>query len=261
METQETPGQTRIASAARSRTEGCIRFIAKLGAASTLSAEDEQAIADLCQDPRSVPAKSHLIREGDNPHNVLLMMEGWAARYSLVSDGGRQITAILLPGDFCDLHVTILGRMDHSIIALTAAKVAFIPHKVMQDLPINRPEVARALWRATLIDEAVLRQWIVNIGRRTASERIAHLFCELHARLKLVGLVEDGQFDLPLSQDVIADALGLTNVHVNRMLKNLRAEGIIALKEGELTILDLKRLQKLAGFDASYLHREMLVKQ
>jgi CRP-like cAMP-binding protein len=186
------------------------------------------------------------------------MLEGWAARYKFVDDGSRQITAFLLPGDFCDMHVAILGEMDHSILAITDARVALVPHDVLEELRRQRPELGRALWWATLVDEAVLRDWIVNIGRRHADKRIAHLFCELHARLKLVGLVESDQFDLPLTQEVIADALGLTPVHVNRMLQNLRAEGMIALKRGELTIIDIAGLRTFAGFDPNYLHRGKL---
>jgi CRP-like cAMP-binding protein len=189
------------------------------------------------------------------------MVEGWAARAEILKDGGRQITAILLPGDFCDLHVTILGEMDHDIVALTDARVAYVPHKAMEELPAMRPELGRALWWATLVDEAVLRSWISNIGRRDAYQRLAHLFCELHARLKLVGLVEGDRFDLPMTQEVLADAQGLTPVHVNRTLQALRGEGLIELSERMLTILDVARLHKAAGFDPSYLHRGKLARR
>ena len=138
------------------------------------------------------------------------MLSGWAARYKLLPDGTRQITAFLIPGDFCDLHVTILREMDHGILALSPATIAYIPHQAMQDLPLNRPALARALWWATLVDEAVLRAWIVTIGRRDAHEGVAHLLCELHARMRNVGLVEEGAFSLPLTQEELADALGLT---------------------------------------------------
>lgn len=240
------------------RGRGCDRFIAKLSAATILSDADQQALAKMCSPVRTIPARHDIITQGDRPEHVHLVLDGWAARYKILSDGSRQITAFLIPGDFCDLHVTILDRMDHGITALTAARVAYVPQDVMEALPRDRPQIRRALWRATLIDEAVLRSWIVNIGRRPADERIAHLLCELHARLALVGLVDDGQFRLPLTQEVIADATGLTAVHVNRMLQKLRADGLLTLTSGELTILDVHKLKDLAGFDPDYLHRGRL---
>ena len=239
---------------------GCDRLIAKLDAASNLSEGDKLAIRQMCSNVRTVPARRDIISEGDSPAHVHVVLDGWAARYKIVADGSRQIVAFLIPGDFCDSHVTILRKMDHGVIALTAAQVAFVPNKTMQDLPIDRPQLGRALWRATLVDEAVLRSWIVNIGRREALERIAHLFCELHARLTLVGLVNGDHFALPLTQEVLADATGLTPVHVNRMLQQLRSDGMIMLKSGELAILDLARLREVAGFDPNYLHRDRLLR-
>jgi CRP-like cAMP-binding protein len=240
------------------RSTGCDRFIAKLSAASPLPREDEDELAGLCANVRIIDARHDIISEGERPDHVHIVLDGWAARYKILADGSRQITAFLIPGDFCDLHVTILAQMDHGILALTRCRVAYIPHKKMEELPLDRPRLGRALWRATLVDEAVLRSWIVNLGRRDAAQRIAHLFCELHARLALVGLVRDERFDLPLTQDVIADAAGLTPVHVNRVLQKLRGDDLITLASGQLTILDVGGLQKLAGFDPNYLHRERL---
>jgi CRP-like cAMP-binding protein len=229
-------------------------LVAKLSAPVELSEEDRRAAHDICRNVREVEARRDVIKEGDNPRHVHVIMEGWAARYKVVSDGARQITAILIPGDFCDLHVTILGQMDHGITALTRVKVAQVPHHVIEELPLERPRLGRAMWWSTLVDEATLRAWIVNLGRRDAAERIAHLFCELHARLKLVGLTDDGHFSLPMTQEVLADALGLTSVHVNRVLRRLRSEELIELQGGELTILNLPALRDLAGFDPDYLH-------
>lgn len=244
----------------RSPHLGCDRVVAKLGAASKLSEGDEDAVRGLCATVRTIEAKADIIREGEAPGQVHVMLEGWAARYKVVADGSRQIVAFLIPGDFCDLHVTILREMDHGIVALTPVKIALVSQQLMIDLPIDHPTIGRALWRATLIDEAVLRSWVVNIGRREAFERIAHLFCELHARLTLVGLVNGTHFALPLTQEVLADATGLTPVHVNRMLQKLRTDGLITLKSGELTILDLTALQQIAGFDPYYLSRERLLR-
>jgi CRP-like cAMP-binding protein len=229
-------------------------LIAKLEKIAPLSDDDRQALAEICRDIREVAAHRDIIGEGDRPDHVHVMLDGWAARYKLVPNGSRQIMAFLIPGDFCDLHVTILREMDHGILALTPASVAFIPHKVMQDLPRDRPELARALWWATLVDEAVLRAWIVNMGRRDAYEGVAHLMCELHTRMRNVGLVEDGRFSMPVTQEVFADALGLTPVHVNRVLQRLRAEGLITLEGRRLTLEDPEALREAAGFDPSYLH-------
>lgn len=228
---------------------------AKLLTVADLSGDDLRALQALCADARDIPARRHIIREGDRPDRVHLVVEGWAARYKLLPDGARQITALLLPGDFCDLHVTILGEMDHSIISLTKSKVAFIPRATIEALT-ERPALTRALWWATLVDEAVLRAWIVNVGRRDAYEAVGHLMCELYVRLKNVGLAGDHSYELPLIQEEIADALGLSPVHVNRVLQRMRSEKLIALKRGALQILDYGRLETEAGFNPNYLHIE-----
>jgi CRP-like cAMP-binding protein len=232
------------------------RLAAKLQMAGPLGSDDREALRSLYADMRCVEPHRDIISEGDAPQYVHLIVEGWAARYKLVPDGGRQITAFLIPGDFCDAHVPILGRMDHGIAALTAARIAFIAHDAIVALPLERPRLARALWWATLVDEAILRDWIVNIGRRDAYAGIAHLICELHARLRNVGLADDGRFALPLTQDVIADALGLTSVHVNRILQRLRSEDLIVLRGGTLDIIDPPGLRRTAGFDEAYLHAQ-----
>jgi CRP-like cAMP-binding protein len=233
-------------------------LLAKLETVAVLPDEDRDAVSRLTRGARDMEARRNIIREGDKPDRVHLIVEGWAARYKLLPDGARQITAFLIPGDFCDLHVTILGAMDHSIATLTRAKVVFIPRATMTALT-ERPKVAKALWWATLVDEAVLRSWIVNVGRREAFEAVGHLFCELYVRMRNVGLTSDNHFDLPLTQEEIADALGLTPVHVNRVLQRMRAEDLITLKSGALTIHDYRTLQKVSGFNPNYLHAEQRV--
>jgi len=230
-------------------------LIAKLESVVSLAEEDRRALAALGEVARDIPARRNLIREGDRPDHVHLMIEGWAARYKLLPDGARQITAFLLPGDFCDLHVTILGEMDHGIVTLSRAKVAFIARATLDSLA-GRPGLARAFWWATLVDEAVLRAWIVNIGRREAFAAVGHLICELYVRMRTIGLVADHRFDLPLTQEEIADALGLTPVHVNRVLKRLRADDLISFRHGLLTIHDYGRLERASGFNPNYLHIE-----
>jgi CRP-like cAMP-binding protein len=228
-------------------------LIAKLESVARLTQEDCSALAVLCEGPREMGARRNVIREGERPDHVHLMIEGWAARYKLLADGTRQITAFLIPGDFCDLHVTILGEMDHSIITLTRAKVAYIPRSRMDALT-ERPGLVKAFWWATLVDEAVLRAWIVNVGRRDAYEAIGHLMCELYVRMKNIGLADDHCFELPLTQEELGDALGLTPVHVNRVLQRLRAENLISFKGGLLTIRDYRALEEASGFNANYLH-------
>ena len=228
-------------------------LVAKLQNVTPLSHEDRQALDGLCRDVREVAARRDIIGDGERPDHVHLMLEGWAARYKILSDGGRQITAFLVPGDFCDAHVTILSEMDHGIAALTPTRIAYIPHHAIKTVT-EQPQLARALWWATLVDEAVLRAWIVNLGRRDAFQRMAHLLCELHVRMKNVGLVAEGGFDLPLTQEELADALGLTPVHTNRVVQRLRSEGLITLKGHDLVILDADRLRIAAGFNPAYLH-------
>jgi CRP-like cAMP-binding protein len=228
-------------------------LVTKLETVSCLTPDDRTALAALCGDPRDMGARRNVIREGERPDHVHLIVEGWAARYKLLPDGARQITAFLIPGDFCDLHVTMLGEMDHSITTLTRAKVAYIARSRM-DAVTERPGLAKAFWWSTLVDEAVLRAWIVNVGRRDAFEAIGHLMCELYVRMKNIGLADDHCFELPLTQEELGDALGLTPVHVNRVLQRMRADGLISFKSGLLTILDYARLESAAGFNPNYLH-------
>lgn len=230
-------------------------LIAKLETRAPISAEDREALYDLYGDAREMGPRRNIIREGDRPDHVHLMIDGWGARYKLLPDGARQITAFLIPGDFCDIHVTILGEMDHGIATLTRSRVAFIQRAKMDALT-ERPSLAKAFWWATLVDEAVLRNWIVSIGRRDAYEAIGHLICELYVRMKNVGLVEDHRYDLPLTQEEIGDALGLTAVHVNRVLQRMRSEDLISFRRGLLIINDYTRLEKASGFNANYLHIE-----
>lgn len=188
------------------------------------------------------------------------MIEGWAARYKILPDGSRQIMAILIPGDFCDLHVTILGEMDHGIVALSPCKVAYVVPGDLDALTSENSRLARALWWATLLDEGVLRSWIVSVGRRDAHERVAHLLCEMHTKMTMIGLVHGDRLALPLTQDELADATGLTSVHVNRTLQQLRSENLIEIGSGSLTVLDVARLRDAAGFNPNYLHAKRQIR-
>lgn len=232
-------------------------FIEKLESAgerfSKLPAEDHDLLLTLGDDVRRFHARCDIISEGDRPDHVNLMIEGWACRYKVLNDGSRQITAFLLPGDFCDTHITLFDQMDHSIAAVTDCRVALIPRSRMREIS-ERPRIARGLWWASLVDEAVLRAWIVNMGRRDAFERVGHLICELYARLSNVGLTHDGVFELPLTQEELGDTLGLTTVHINRTLRRLREGGLITLRQQQIVLLDVAKLQRTVGFDPNYLH-------
>ena len=229
-------------------------FVLKLACGADLGAQDRETLREISSRSRPVGAKSHIIGEGDRPGDVHLVMQGYACRSKVLPDGSRQIMALLLPGDFCDLHVAILGEMDHDIVTLTPCQVVDIPRREVLALSNRSSALTRALWWSTLTDEGTLREWLANIGRRSAEERLAHLFCELMVRLRAVGLADEVGYDLPLKQEELADALGLSVVHVNRVLQNLRREGLVVWQGARLEIPDFERLSVLASFDPNYLH-------
>ena len=226
----------------------------KLSYFTDLTESDREAIDSLCAHRITVEAKRTLIREGERPNDVYLLLEGWGYRYKLLPDGGRHIFAYLIPGDLCDIHIFILKTMDHTLGLLSPATVAVIPKELILEVMTSHPRIERALWWATLVDEAVLREWLVNIGQRDAHKRVAHLFCELWVRMRAVGLADEGRFSLPLTQEELGDTMGLTAVHVNRTLQRMRAEGLISLERKHLTIHDPLRLMAEAEFEPNYLH-------
>lgn len=229
-------------------------LIAKLTTVADVQESDVARLMELFDDERIIPARQDIISDGERPDHVHVIVEGWAARYKVLAEGAQQIMAFLIPGDFCDLHTAVLGKMDHAIATITRCRVDYLPSAALDILTSGHNGLTKALWWATLVDEAVLRNWVVNIGRRDAFERIANLLCEMHLRMKMVDLVEADRFSLPLTQEMIADATGLTPVHANRTLQRLRREGLIDLEGGMLEVLDVDRLRQIAGFDASYLH-------
>ena len=226
----------------------------RLEAFTRLSLEDKSALAKLSKVSRVVAPRRDLIREGERPSYVHLMVDGWACRYKTLPDGRRQVVAFFVPGDFCDLNVYILRQMDHSIGAITRLGVADISREDMDTLTANHPRITQALWWDSLVQHAIQREWTLNLGQRTAYERISHLLVELYLRLKTVGLTWNGTCDFPLTQVDIADATGLTPVHVNRTLQELRRDDLIVLERKQLTIPDLKRLTEVSMFNPNYLH-------
>ena len=233
------------------------QFVRKLTTFADLTAAEVAVLERATARSRKVAAKHDLIREGDKPGPVIVMLTGWAFRYKILPAGTRQITAFLMPGDCCDLHIGLLAQMDHSIQTASPSRVASIARAEMDGLLDDHKGIARAMYRSQLTDEGTLRAWIVSMGRRSSIERVAHLICELYVRAHWIGLVEDTQFALPLSQIILADALGMTPVHINRVLKELRLAGAMALSRGSLVVMDPLKLVHIAGFDDNYLHRRL----
>lgn len=231
-------------------------LLRKLERQSPLSGDDRAAILSLPYKLRSVPPGTHLLRDGDRPDHVTALLSGFAYLHKLTGEGARQIVSIHIAGDIVDLHNSLLHASDHNIQTLSAAEVASIPSQALRDLTLSHPMAGRALWISTLIDAAIYREWVVNVGRRDALTRIAHLLCELALRLEVAGLAESGSFDLPMTQEQLADATGLTAVHVNRVLKKLGEDGVIERDGRSIRIADWRQIARVGDFNAQYLHSE-----
>jgi CRP-like cAMP-binding protein len=241
------------------RQEGTLPnpLIEKLGKFVRLAATDCEKIERITGDRvREYGAREDIIREGDRPLHINLVLSGWASRYKVLEDGRRQVIAFFLPGDLCDLNIFVLRQMDHSIGAITAVRVSEISRAGFDELMLAHPRVTQALWWENLVAAAIQREWAVNLGQRDAVERVAHIFCELFLRLNTVGLTRNNSCEMPLTQPEIGEATGLSAVHVNRTLQELRASGLIVLKDRTLTIPDFAALANVALFNANYLHLE-----
>jgi CRP-like cAMP-binding protein len=228
-------------------------LLRKLESIGTLTDEERNALADLPGTVKNFAVNEDIVREGDRPSFVGLLLEGFLCRYAIVPSGKRQIMSFHIPGDIPDLQSLFIDVMDHSLAALVPAKVMMIPHGVMCGIIDHNPRIAHLLWRDTLIDAAVFRKWIAGIGRRSAYARIAHTFCEFVIRMKAVGLANEDSCELPFTQATIADALGLSTVHVNRTIQELRMQNLITLTGGRLTVRDWDGLQQAGEFDPAYL--------
>lgn len=204
--------------------------------------------------PASREARCDIASEGENPTVIRLLVSGWACRYKDLPDGRRQIVGFFLPGDFCDLNVFILSELDHSIGALTAVRYYEIQPQQFQDVIDERPHLVRALLWHEMVTSGIQREWLLSIGQRSPLERLAHLFVELYYRLQAVGLATGLGFDFPITQNHLAEANGLSLVHLNRTLQEMRRENLIELSDRQLRIVDLERLKKVAMFNSNYLH-------
>lgn len=228
-------------------------LLLKFGRHETVAASDRDLLARIFGRERAFAVDQDLVRAGDRPASSSVIVDGFAARYKVLADGKRQITAVLIPGDFVDLHGFLLNEMDHGVVALSPCRAAFADHDVLRKAVETSPKLTRLLWIDTLIDGAIHREWLVAMGRRKKVAQLAHLICELHMRLGVVERTEAMSFRFPLSQAEMADVLGISVVHFNRVLQTLRRQRLVAWSSQLVTILDLGRLRQVAEFDPTYL--------
>lgn len=229
-------------------------LVRKLESIFSLTDDERLALVNLPMQVMSLRGDQDIVREGDRPSRCCLFLEGTGCTYKVTADGHRQIVAFNIPGSIPDLQSLHLETLDTSVGTLEPCKVGFIQHEVLHDLCDHHPRIAAAFWRKALIDAAVYREWVINIGQRDAYKRMAHLLCEMMARLKAVGLARDQSCDLPITQAEFGDALGLSTVHVNRVLQQMRADGLVHTKGTVLTIPDWEELTQAGDFDPIYLH-------
>jgi CRP-like cAMP-binding protein len=231
-------------------------LIRKLKSIAPLLDTDRRAIESLPVRIHNLDARQDIVRDGDKPSHCCLIIDGWACRYKLLSQGKRQILSFHIPGDIPDLQSLHVPTMDHSLGTLTKATVAFIPHDSLRELTVRHPGIAAIFWRDTLIDAGIFREWLVSMGRRSAFEHVAHLFCELYLKLQAVGLAGNYRCPLPVTQADLADALGLTTVHVNRVIQEMRGKTLLTLRNRTLAIEAWDELLRISEFDPTYLHLE-----
>ncbi len=234
------------------------KMVRRLERRSPLEHSDREALLGLPYNLKKLPANGHIVRDGDLPDYCTLLLSGFAYRYKLTGEGGRQIISLHCAGEFLDLQNSFLGTADHSVQMLTEGELAFIPPGILQELALTRPAIGRALWIDTLIDASIFREWVVNVGRRDSRARVAHLLCEFSLRLEAAGLARNHQYELPMTQEQLADAVGLTSVHVNRVLKQLGDDGLIRRDRRSIMILDWNRMREAGDFNERYLHHDAM---
>lgn len=230
--------------------------VRRLERRSPLSPADRGALLSLPHTVRRLGPNAHIVRDGDSPEYCALLLSGFAFRYKLTGDGARQIISLHIAAEFLDLQNSFLGVADNSVQTLTECEVALIPFGVIHDLALANPAIGRALWIDTLIDASIFREWVVNVGRRDSRARVAHILCEFSLRLEAAGMARDHHYELPMTQEQLADAVGLTSVHVNRVLRQLQEEGLIDRNRRAITISDWHRLRDAGDFNERYLHHD-----
>ena len=230
-------------------------LLRRLNTVSGLDDADIAAIRALPINVRHWDAGRTIVSDGERPTDCCLVIEGFCVRAKTILDGQRQILSIHIPGEIPDLQSLHLHRMDHDLIAVAPSTLGFISHTSMRALTRTNPNIAEVLWRDTLIDSAIFREWIVNVGQRPAASRLAHTVVELRRRLAVIGREAGDTFEMPLTQEQISEALGITPVHANRIIRQLRDDGIVDINRGRVTVLNEAKLADLAQFDDRYLHQ------
>jgi CRP-like cAMP-binding protein len=232
-------------------------FIRRIRRYGPPSAEELAALIEVLTPPAAVPEGYEMIRQYSQPRISTLLISGTVGRIVSLKRGAQQITALQVPGDFVDLHAFLLGSLDHSVVALSECLIATADHDELRRLTNRYPRLGRSLWFLTLVDAAIHRQWLAVLGRREAVARVAHVICELYVRYRDVGLAADNRFELGLTQIQMADVLGLSAVHVNRVAQTLRRRSLLSWdRQGHIQIHDWKALEDLAEFDPAYLQLE-----
>ena len=219
-----------------------------------LSREERAALERLPMQVAEFGADQDIVREGDRPTKCFAILEGYASTLKLTGPGKRQIMAFHIPGDIPDLQSLHLEVLDITVTTLTPCKVGFVQHDALRELCARYPRLSDAFWRETLVASAVFREWVMNVGRREAFARLAHVFCEWMTRMRAMGLAQGYTCELPITQNELGDATGISTVHVNRTIQRLRAEGLIELTGSKLTVLDWDRLKDVGDYDPAYLH-------
>jgi len=219
-----------------------------------LTNDEATALRSLPLEIKTLPADTYLVLEGDRPNHSCLIIKGFASRSKVATNGKRQILSFHIPGDIPDLQSLFLKTMDHDLVTMSPATVGYIAHSALERLIGTHPAIARALWRETLIDAAIFREWIVNMGVRPAAARMAHLLAELRQRMAAVGLSNGEEFEFPVTQSELGEALGLSTVRVNRVLQAFRAGRVLDLQKNFVTIENYEKVVEASGFDDSYLH-------
>jgi len=229
-------------------------FLKRLRVSTEIDEEDERAINNLPISVKQMASGEPIVSIGDRPTACCLVIDGFVLRSKIVGTGHRQILAFHQPGEIPDLQSLFLHVMDHDVSALGNSVLGFIPHGPLRDLTRRRPNIAHALWRDTLTEASIFREWICNVGQRDATSRVAHLVLELYTRMKAIGRTDGPSFSFPATQALFADAIGTSVVHMNRVVQELRSQRVLDFDRGRISILDDTRLRKTADFDALYLH-------
>lgn len=228
----------------------------KLRVRSEISADEESLIRSLVAETRHVRPDQHLVHAGEHLESSLLLLDGWLVRSKDLPTGERQVMEIHIAGDFADLHGFTLKRLDHDVLSVSECTIGVVPHQRLMEISENHPHLARVYWQSTNVDAAITREMALSLAQRSAISRMAHLFCELHVRLGIVGKADDNSFAFPLTQRELSECVGLTVVHVNRTLQELRRRGFVEVSNRQVTILDRPGLEAVADFDPGYLHLE-----